>query len=311
MKPQKINSCLWFDDQAEQAAAFYVSLFDEARIVHTTPYRVDTPSNKPVGSIMTVDFEVNGYPFTALNGGPHFTPNPSISFFMNFDPSMDENASKNLDRIWDKLSSGGEVLMELDEYPFSPKYGWVQDRYGISWQLMLTNPAGDNRPFIVPSLLFCNENTNKAEEAVNFYTSIFKDSAIGTLARYPEDTGPAEKGSLMYGDFRLGDTWIAAMDSGIPHGFNFNEGISLVIPCDTQDEIDYYWEQLSAQPEAEMCGWLKDPYGLSWQVVPAGLDAMIRDKDKEKGRRVTEALLQMKKLDINRLQEAAASQSIS
>ena len=295
----KISTCLWFDDQAEEAANFYVSIFENSKILNTTPYLVETPSDKPAGSTMTVDFELEGDRFTALNGGPYFTPNPSISFFVNCE------TGEEVDKLWEALSEGGEPLMPLGSYPFSDKYGWVQDKYGISWQVILSD--GEAPQKIMPSLMFSDKTVNKAEEAISFYTDVFNDSGDGNIARYPEATGPANKGSVMYGDFKIEDTWFAAMDSGTAHDFNFNEGISLVMSCDTQDEIDYYWEQLSAQPEAERCGWLKDKFGISWQIVPRELGEMIRNHNKEKGRRVTEALLQMKKLDIAYLQQAARS----
>ncbi|HLR76131.1 MAG TPA: VOC family protein, partial [Balneolaceae bacterium] len=268
-KNNNISTCLWFDSQAEEAAQFYTSVFDNAEITATTHYTEESsgPSGKPAGSVLTVGFEIENFPFMALNGGPHFKINPSISFFLNFDPSKDENAAENLEKLWDKLSEGGYALMPLDQYPFSEKYGWIQDKFGVSWQLILSDPKGDDRPFIVPSLMFSADNTNKAEEAMQFYTDVFSDSKIGQLARYPEKTGPAEEGSIMFGDFTIQNTWIAAMDSGVEHDFNFNEGVSLVVHCKNQDEIDYHWNKLSAVPESEACGWLKDKYGVSWQIV--------------------------------------------
>ncbi len=302
MKTQdNITSCLWFDGRGAEAAKFYTSVFDNAKITAATHYTEESagPSGNPEGSVMTVSFEIEGFPFMALNGGPHFKINPSISFFLNFDPSKDEKASENLEKIWKKLSEGGDVLMELGEYPFSPKYGWVQDQFGATWQLILTDPSGDDRPFIVPSLMFSGDNNNKAEEAIQFYTDIFSDSKIGQLARYPDDTGPAEKGSIMFGDFMLENRWIAAMDSGVEHSFTFNEAVSLVVHCDNQDEIDYYWENLSAVPESEQCGWLKDKYGVSWQIIPRNIDELIKPK------KAMEAMMQMKKLNIAQLKEAA------
>jgi predicted 3-demethylubiquinone-9 3-methyltransferase (glyoxalase superfamily) len=299
-KKQKITPCLWLDDQAKEAAEFYTSIFYHAEIKNVTHYSDAGQEihGKEAGSVMTVEFEVEGYSFIALNGGPHFRPNPSISFFLNFDPSKNSKAAENLDRIWNKLSDEGTALMELGEYPFSPKYGWLQDKFGITWQLMLSNPEGEDRPFIVPSLMFSGENTNKAEEAVNFYTSVFGNSKIGNLAHYPENTGPAKKGSLMYGDFMIENTWMAAMDSGTELDFTFNEGISMFINCEDQDEIDYYWGKLSAVPEAEACGWLKDKYGISWQVVPENISELVNSPQ------AVNAIWQMKKIDIAKLEVA-------
>ncbi len=195
--------------------------------------------------------------------------------------------------------------MELGEYPFSRRYGWIQDKFGVSWQLMLTNPAGEPRPFIIPSLMFVGDNAGRAEEAINFYRSIFKDSKMGSLARYGAGREPDREGTVMFADFKLLNLWLAAMDSAYPHKFSFNEAASFLVRCDTQEEIDYYWEKLSAVPEAEQCGWLKDKFGVSWQITPAIMDALMRTQDQEKLDRVTQAFLKMKKFDIAALQKAA------
>jgi predicted 3-demethylubiquinone-9 3-methyltransferase (glyoxalase superfamily) len=169
---------------------------------------------------------------------------------------------------------------------------------------MLTDPAGEPRPFITPLLMFAGEQTNKAEDAMRFYLSVFKDSKQGTVARYPEDTGPAKKNSIMFADFMLENQWFAAMDSGVEQAFGFNEATSLLVNCDTQEEIDYYWERLSAVPEAEQCGWLKDKFGVSWQVSPTILGTMMQDGTPEQVARVTQAFLKMKKFVIAELEAA-------
>ena len=191
--------------------------------------------------------------------------------------------------------------MPLEKYPFSERYGWIADKYGVSWQLILTDPAGDPRPPIVPSLLFVGEVCGQAEEAMNLYLSVFKNSKEGLVARYPQGMEPDKEGTLMFADFMLENQWFAAMDSAHEHKFNFNEAISLMVYCDTQAEIDDYWEKLSAVPEAEQCGWLKDRYGVSWQIVPTAMDEMMSQGTPEQMRRVTEAFLKMKKFDIAEL----------
>lgn len=297
---QNISVCLWFDGQAEDAAKFYTSVFDNAKITATSRYDKASAkaSGRKEGSAMTVAFSIEGFSFLELNGGPQFSINSSISFILNFDPSKDKKASENLENCWNKLSEKGEVLMPLDEYPFSKKYGWIQDKFGVSWQLMLTNPEGENRPFITPSLMFAGENTNKAEEAVNFYTAIFSGAKIGYFARYPEKTGPAFKGALMYGDFTIKNTWLSVMDSGVEQNLTFNEGISIVVLCENQKEIDIYWEKLSTVPEAEACGWLKDKFGVSWQIIPKNMAELLSSEA------ATRAMMQMKKIDIQKLKNA-------
>src|SRR5690625_4248658 len=137
---QKIIPHLWFNQEAKEAAQFYTSIFPDSEVTSVTTLR-----NTPSGDSDTVSFKISGYSFMAINGGPHFQFNPSISFFVNFDPSKDKYAKENLDQLWEKLSQGGKPLMPLQEYPFSKHYGWIEDKYGLTWQLILTNPAGEER----------------------------------------------------------------------------------------------------------------------------------------------------------------------
>ena len=195
--------------------------------------------------------------------------------------------------------------MPLDTYPFSAWYGWLQDKYGVSWQLILTSPDGEERPRIIPSLMFVGPVCGQAEAATDLYLSVFKNSNRGAITRYPAGMEPDHEGTVMFTDFRLDDQWFAAMDSAHKHDFAFNEAISLMVHCDNQEEIDSYWEQLSAVPEAEQCGWLKDQFGVSWQIVPTGMDGMLASGDQKKSARVTEAFLSMKKIDIAALTQAA------
>jgi predicted 3-demethylubiquinone-9 3-methyltransferase (glyoxalase superfamily) len=296
---QKIVPHFWFDKGAKEAAEFYCSLFPDSKVTSVTTLH-DTPS----GDVDTVTFELWGQKFMAIDAGPLFKFNPSISFFVNFDPSREENASQKLDTMWQKLSEGGTALMPLDKYPFSERYGWIEDKYGLSWQLILTDPEGDPRPPIVPSLLFVNDVCGQAEEAMNFYLSVFKNAKQGLLARYPQGMEPDQEGTVMFADFMLENQWFTAMDSAHEHPFNFNEAISLMVYCDTQAEIDGYWQKLSAVPEAEQCGWLKDKFGVSWQIVPTAMDEMMSQGTPEQLARVTEAFLKMKKFDIAALQRA-------
>jgi predicted 3-demethylubiquinone-9 3-methyltransferase (glyoxalase superfamily) len=296
---QKITPHLWFDKEAIEAANFYTSVFPGSKITNSTTLH-DTPS----GDTDLVSFELAGQSFMAISAGPLFKFNPSVSFFVNFDPSRDKNARENIDVLWDNLSQGGVALMPIQQYPFSERYGWVQDKYGLSWQLILSNPEGEERPVIVPSLMFVGAVAGRAEEAIHFYLSIFNDSKTGSLQRYRAGQEPDKEGTVMFADFMLLGQWFAAMDSAHMHDFAFNEAISLIVKCDTQEEINDYWEKLSAVPEAEQCGWLKDKFGFSWQVVPSDMDEMLRGDDRERIDRVTQAFLVMKKLDIAKLQEA-------
>ncbi len=296
---QKIIPHLWFDKEAKEAAEFYETAFPNAKV---TSHRVI--KGTPSGDCDIMSFEIEGYKFMSISAGPYFKINPSISFMLNFDPSKDPQAEENLNKLWEKLADGGKVMMELTEYPFSKRYGFLEDRYGVSWQLILTNPEGEPRPFVVPSLLFTGASYGKAKEAVDYYLTVFKDSKLGTRAMYETDMGPNKAGTVMFSDFELLGGFFSAMDGGGEHKFNFNEAVSFMINCDTQEEIDYYWEKLSSVPESEQCGWCKDQFGVSWQVVPTAMSKMLQSGTPEQSKRVTEAFLKMKKFDIAELERA-------
>lgn len=298
---QKIIPHLWFDKEAKEAAEFYVSTFPDSKITSTV-----TLHNTPSGDCDIISFDLAGFSFMAMSAGQLFKINPSISFMVNFDPSRDDRAEEHLNLLWKKLSEGGTALMPLGEYPFSKRYGWVQDKFGVSWQLILTNPEGEERPFIIPYLMFTQEMCGKLDEATEFYLSIFKNAKRGTVVRYPAGMEPEKEGTIMFSDFQLEGQWFAAMESANEHKFKMNEAVSLIINCETQEEIDYYWEKLSAHPESEQCGWVKDKYGVSWQITPARMDSMLNNATPEQAERVTQALLQMKKIDLAALERAYA-----
>jgi predicted 3-demethylubiquinone-9 3-methyltransferase (glyoxalase superfamily) len=288
----KIAPHLWFDKEAVEAAEFYVSTFSDSRITKVTTL-YDTPS----GDCDVVSFELSGHPYMAISAGPLFKFNPSVSFLVSCDTRQE------VDGLWSKLSEGGEALMPLDSYPFSELYGWTEDKYGLSWQIMY---AADQRigQRITPTLMFVGKVCGKAEEAIDFYASVFRNSEIGPIRRYGKHEEPDEEGTIKHAAFTLEGQSFAAMDSAGGHDFSFNEAISLIVNCETQADIDYYWHSLSAVPEAEQCGWLKDRYGLSWQVVPSSMEEMMRNGSKEQIARVTEAFLKMKKFDIAELKRA-------
>lgn len=301
---QKITTHLWFDQEARQAAEFYCSLFPRSGISNVTILH-DTPS----GDAAIVSFELDRQPFMAINGGPLFKFNPSTAFILNFDPSRDQNARENLDRVWRELSKGGRALMPLQEYDFSKRFGWVEDQFGLSWELMLTDPEGEERPFITPALLFTGDKAGRAEEAVNFYLSVFKNARMGSMHRYPKEMRLKNGGTVQFADLMIENTWFAVMDSVNDQPFDFNEAISLIVYCEDQEAIDYYWKKLSAVPEAEQCGWLKDKFGVSWQIVPAAMDEMMGNGTREQVDRVTQAFLPMKKLVIADLEKAYKGES--
>lgn len=294
---EKITPFLWYDDKAEEAAAFYVSLFKDSQILHVTRYGEAGKEvhGRPPGSAMTVEFTLAGRHFTALNGGPVFRFTPAVSFYVNC------GTAEEVERLAAKLSEGGQALMPVGEYPFSKRYGWIQDRYGLSWQLNAT----EGKQRIVPALMFVGALSGKAEEAMRFYAGTFEGSSIGMIARYAPGE-PDVEGHVKHGKFALAGLDFIAMDSSGPHAFTFSEAASFVVHCASQDDVDRHWDALKdgGDERAQQCGWLKDRYGVSWQVVPDALAEMLADPDPAKSGRVMQAMLKMKKIDVAALRAA-------
>ena len=287
---QTITPFLWFDTQAEEAAQLYVSIFKNSTIGMVSRYPEGGPG--PAGTAMVVALTLNGRDFTLLNGGPTYSCNPSISFFVTVE--TEEEAT----RLWEALIKGGKALMEFGPYPFSKKYGWLDDKYGVSWQISV----GEGGPSIRPLLMFTQGVNGKADEAMKFYSSLFPDSGIDFTARY--EAGMPNAGNIMHAAFHLNGQRFLAMDGGTSHAFTFSEGVSLAVNCDGQGEIDDLWNKLSAHPENEQCGWLKDKYGVSWQIIPSEMGEIMSNKDPAKAQKTMQAMMQMKKLDIAALKKA-------
>ncbi len=293
----RIVPCLWFDDQAEEAARFYSQTFPAGRIMERSYYPSSgkNPSGKAPGSLLTVEFEIAGQHFTALNGGPVFSINPSISFFVHVDET------KEADQLFAMLEEDGQVMMPLGSYPWSERYGWVRDRFGVTWQVM----AGRRTPggaTIVPCLMFSDAVEGRAFEAIEFYTGTFPGGHVEAVERYVEGEGPT--GSVKHGRFVIAGQEMVAMDSHIEHGFSFNEGLSLQVMCKDQDEVDRYWDSLSEGGETSACGWLKDRFGVSWQVVPGAMIEWMKSQDVAARDRAFVAMMGMTKIDIAALKAA-------
>lgn len=288
---QKITPHLWFDKEAREAAAFYTTLFQNSKVKHVT-----TITGTPSGDCDIVTFKLASLDFMAISAGPYFKLNPSISLFVVFDNEAE------IEAVWNKLIKGGKALMPYNSYPWAHKYGWLQDKYGLSWQLSWSEHHKLEQK-ITPLLMFTRDVAGKTKEAIANYTSIFPNSKVEMLVPYAKNEGDRE-GFIKHARFTLNGVNFMAMDSSLSHDFSFNEAISFVVNCDTQEEIDYYFEKLSAVPQAEQCGWLKDKYGVSWQIVPSIMNEMMTSGNKEKITRVTQAFLKMKKFDIAKLKRA-------
>lgn len=280
MKSKMIYPCLWFDGKAKAAADFYCSVFDNSAVTY---------ENQTV-----VILESYGQKFMFLNGGPEFTLNPSISFYVL------SETEQEIDRLYEKLVEGGSVLMPFEKYEWSEKYVWLQDKFGVNWQLSYGGMEKTRQKF-TPMLMFTDKQAGKAEQAIRFYTSVFKDSDIIGIMRYTKEDDDTE-GTVKHAEFTLGSQAFMAMDSSLMHRFSFNEAVSFVVECETQEEVDYFWGRLTFCGEEVQCGWLKDRFGVSWQIVPTVLYGLMNDPSKSE--RVTKAFLQMKKFDIEKLLKA-------
>jgi predicted 3-demethylubiquinone-9 3-methyltransferase (glyoxalase superfamily) len=275
-----IFPCLWFDGNAKEAADFYCTVFSNSRITTDTP--------------MVVQFEVEGKKLMGLNGGPMFKINPSISLFVTC-VTTDE-----IDSIYSKLMEGGNAMMPLDRYPWSERYAWVVDKFGMTWQLMLGQiPEGGQK--VVTSFLFTGAQYGQGRKALEHYTSVFPNSNIFHLETY-QPGEPQPEGNLKFGLFGINNEIFAAMDGEGNHGFAFNEAVSIMVECDTQEDIDRYWAKLTEGGEESRCGWLKDKFGVSWQIVPKVLGGLMKEPGKAK--RVMSEIMKMKKLDTETLVNA-------
>src|SRR5688572_18274916 len=211
---QKINPGLWFDKEAIDATKFYVTIFGKNSSIKNVYSLHDTPS----GTVDIVSFNLAGQDFEAISAGPLFKFNPSISFSVSF------KTKAEVDELWNKLSPGGKVLMDLGSYPFSERYGWIQDKYGLSWQIIAMGDI-EIKQTITPVIMYVGDVCGKAEEAMQFYVSVFHDSKVGDIFRYTKGQEPDKEGTVAHAFFTLEGQQFAAMDSAQMHDFKFNEAI--------------------------------------------------------------------------------------
>jgi predicted 3-demethylubiquinone-9 3-methyltransferase (glyoxalase superfamily) len=289
---QNIIPHLWFDKEAVEAAKLYVGLFEGSRIINISVIP-DTPS----GDAEIIDFQLANLRFSAISAGPYYSLNPSISLMVAC------STKEEVDRLYKSLSESGSELMPLGEYPFSKWYAWVQDRYGLTWQLMLVENMEEHQR-IRPTLLFAGDVCGKAEEAIEYYSSVFAEASKGYINHYSAGETEDSRAKINYGELNIKANQLVVMDHGYGGDFSFNEAFSFMVPCENQEEIDYFWDKLSFVPEAEQCGWIKDQFGVSWQIVPVNMNEILMEGSKEEVKRVTEAFLKMKKFDLAELEKA-------
>jgi predicted 3-demethylubiquinone-9 3-methyltransferase (glyoxalase superfamily) len=285
---QTIVPHLWFEKGAGKAAELYVNAIPGSRVIGHSVLS-DTPS----GAVDVVRLSLAGYEIQLLGAGPEFKVNASLSFMVNC-PTKDE-----VDAIYHGLKDGGFEMMPLGEYPFSKRYAWLADRYGVSWQLHYSEQPS---PKIIPCQMFTGTNAGKAAEAMEYYTKLFGGETV-LVSHYGAGMEPNTAGMISHARFTLKGQTFGAMDNAHPSDFVFNEAVSYLVYCEDQKEIDRLWAALSTDPSAEACGWCKDRFGFSWQIVPRELDALMSDP--ATAGKVSQAFLQMKKLDLAALKRAA------
>ncbi len=292
---QKIVPFLWFDDRAEEAMDFYTSIFPNSKINFLNKWPEGSPF--PTHTVQNGSFSLDGTTFHAFDAGPQFRFNPSISFFAIFE------TVEEIDSIWEQLSEGGETLMPLDTYPWSERYGWVTDRFGLSWQIMKGKLAEVGQR-ITPLLMFSGDQRGSAEQAVNLYMDLFGKTSLDGISRYkPGEPGP--EGMVKHAQFKLEGQTFMVMDNGTETEMPFNEAISFYVNCKDQAELDHFWDGFIKDGGREsQCGWLKDRFGVSWQIVPDIISKKIDHGAPDRLLNMMKALWQMKKLDIAKLEAA-------
>ncbi|MFV0316697.1 MAG: VOC family protein [Microthrixaceae bacterium] len=299
MSIARIVPSTWHHRTAAEAAELYCSAIPRTTEVSRSHYPTEglPDFQEPfAGDVLTIELDLDGLGLTLINAGDDFTPNTSISFMVNFDPSREPDARELLDQTWAALVDGGNELIPLGQTKFSDRYGWVTDRFGVGWQLILTDPDGDQRPLVIPTFLFAGPARGRAADAMASWIELFEDSSPGVLASQPLDTSTAKAGEVMFADFRLAGQWFAAMDAPEGSGDAFSPGVSIQAMCETQDDIDRLWATLSTVPDAEQCGWCVDEFGVSWQIVPEGMDRMLLERPESYA-----AMMQMKRIVIDDL----------
>ncbi len=291
----RITSCLWYDGNAEDAAKFYTSVFSDSEIDATARVTesVAKAARLPEGSVLTVTFRLVDHHFMGLNGGPEFKFTPANSFYVGC------RSSDEIDELWKKLSEGGSALMAIDKYPWAERYGWCRDRFGLSWQLILA----ESERKIAPALLFTDDLSGRAEEAIKFYLSKFDDSRIIHIERYSEGE-PGKEGTVKFASYTLDGQQFTAMDAPGEHGFTFSPAVSFMLNCRNQAEVDRFWADLSDGGAEGQCGWLTDRFGISWQIVPSRFMELMKSQDGKKIENMMKAMMPMTKLEMDKLQAA-------
>jgi len=292
---QRISPFLWFEKDMDQVVKYYQSLFPDV----TTSGKSGL-DNTPSGTVQMESITIYGTRFDIMTAGPYLPFNPTVSFIINCE------TPEEADGLWNKIIAEGKALMPLQKYDFAEKFGWAQDKYGVSWQVLCMNGEKPAEK-IASTLMFCGDVCGRAEEAMNFYVSVFKNSRVDYTSPYDGNEGvPIDdvRAKIKHAGFVLDGARFSVLDSGRVSPLTFNQAISFVVYCENQEEVDYYWDKLTDGGKEVQCGWLNDKFGVPWQIVPRQMTEMLSQGTKEQIARVTEAFMKMKKFDIKTLEDA-------
>ena len=280
----KFAPCLWVDNQVEEMTELYTKVFENGKPLKTLYFLED--AHGKIGDILTQSVQLANQEFILLNGGPEFKATPSISYMVTC------TSETQLQVLWQELSEGGKLLMNLAIYPGVGQFGWLEDRFGISWQFSLDQSSSSQK--ITPCFMFSGEQYGNASRAVAEWIEVFQSGEI--LEHYSN-----EDSTTKLAKFTLHQQEFMAMDSAVDHDFTFSLANSFYVYCENQKEIDRLWTAITSKGTEMPCGWMGDRFGVAWQTVTRDMDTMLDRKNLTKARAVTQAVYGMMKIDSEEL----------
>ncbi|WP_421000330.1 VOC family protein [Carnobacterium maltaromaticum] len=280
----KFAPCLWVDNQVEEMTELYTKVFENGKPLKTLYFLED--AHGKIGDILTQSVQLANQEFILLNGGPEFKATPSISYMVTC------TSETQLQVLWQELSEGGKLLMNLAIYPGVGQFGWLEDRFGISWQFSLDQSSSSQK--ITPCFMFSGEQYGNASRAVAEWIEVFQSGEI--LEHYFN-----EDSTTKLAKFTLHQQEFMAMDSAVDHDFTFSLANSFYVYCENQKEIDRLWTAITSKGTEMPCGWMGDRFGVAWQTVTRDMDTMLDRKNLTKALAVTQAVYGMMKIDSEEL----------
>lgn len=280
----KFAPCLWVDNQVEEMTELYTKVFENGKPLKTLYFLED--AHGKIGDILTQSVQLANQEFILLNGGPEFKATPSISYMVTC------TSETQLQVLWQELSEGGKLLMNLAIYPGVGQFGWLEDRFGISWQFSLDQSSSSQK--ITPCFMFSGEQYGNASRAVAEWIEVFQSGEI--LEHYSN-----EDSTTKLVKFTLHQQEFMAMDSAVDHDFTFSLANSFYVYCENQKEIDRLWTAITSKGTEMPCGWMGDRFGVAWQTVTRDMDTMLDRKNLTKALAVTQAVYGMMKIDSEEL----------